>query len=117
MIRKPEHCLTEERKGMCGGSGVVKVRNFVSNDELLGNGRLFAETTLDPGCSVGVHEHVGDSEIYYILEGEAVYTDDNEEVTVKAGDIAICRPNHSHGIANKSDHPCKFIALILFERD
>ena len=115
MIRKPEHCLSEERKEMRGGNGIVKIRNFVSKDELFGKGRLFAETTLEPGCSIGVHEHIGESEIFYIEEGEAIYTDDNEEIIVKEGDVAICPPNHSHGIANKSDRPCKFVALIILE--
>ena len=115
MIRKPEECLEEIRKEMRGGPGSVKIRNFVSKEELYGKGRLFSQTTLEPGCGIGVHEHNGEAEIFFIEEGEAVYNDNGAEVVVKPGDVTICRSGESHGIINKSDKVCKFIALIVFE--
>ena len=115
MIRKPEECLEEIRNAMRGGPGSVKIKNLVSKEELYNKGRLFGQTTLEPGCGIGVHEHNGEAEIFFIEEGEAVYNDNGTEVTVKPGDVAICRSGESHGIVNNSDKVCRFIALIISE--
>ena len=36
---------------------------------------MFAEVTIAPGCSLGYHEHHGESETYYIIKGQGEYDD------------------------------------------
>jgi quercetin dioxygenase-like cupin family protein len=36
---------------------------------------MIARVTLQQGCSIGFHEHGQEEELYYILEGEGVFTE------------------------------------------
>ncbi len=83
-------------------------------NELNGKGRMFAKITLPPGSSVGWHEHVGDSEAYYILRGQALVNDNGTEVELAAGDVVLTSDGESHSIANNGDQDLVFIALVLF---
>ncbi len=40
--------------------------------------------TLEPGCSLGYHEHHGESETYYIIQGQGEYNDNGKYRPVKA---------------------------------
>ena len=53
MIRHQEECKVDYNEQMKGGTGTVEVRHFISGpEELNGKGRLFAQLTLNPGCSI-----------------------------------------------------------------
>lgn len=105
--------LEEVRVCMAGGEGECTVHHILPADLACGAGRLFAVNTLQPGCSVGYHKHEGEFEVYYILEGAAKITEDGEVYELHAGDMMQCRDGSSHGIANESDAPVRFLALIL----
>ena len=70
---------TERMEAMCGGKGHVLIKHILGEKELNGKCGLYAEVTLEPGCSLGYHEHHGESETYYILTGEGNY-DDNGRI-------------------------------------
>ena len=115
MIRHQDECRTDYNKNMKGGEGTVSVLNFITGpEELNGKGRLFAELTLEPGCSIGYHVHEGDSEIYYILEGTGEYNDNGEIKTVVPGDVTFCPAGTGHGIANKGTEKIRLIAVIPY---
>lgn len=115
MIRKASECKIEYREHMRDGDGTVIITNFITGPEDLANkGRLFAKITLNPGCSIGTHQHVGDMELFYIIKGEAEYNDNGEIKTVQAGDVTICPEGTSHGIANKTDEVVELIAVIPY---
>ena len=111
MIRK-DNVLEVEHLG--GGKGTAYVHHIVSKEELLGHGRLYAKVVLPPGASVGWHQHVHDTEPYYILEGEGIFVDDDGSRTkVGPGDVCTILPGQCHAIENASS--CKdlaFMALI-----
>lgn len=77
--------------------------------------RLFADVWLDPGAEIDYHSHEGESEAYYILEGEGTYKDQDEVYAVSVGDVTVCRSGFGHGLKNTGDAPLRFIALILKE--
>ena len=84
MIRKPEEFRIEYKEHMRDGDGTVQLTHFITGpEELNGKGRLFAKSTLNPGCSIGYHVHEGDAELFYILKGTAEYNDAGEIRTVK----------------------------------
>lgn len=114
MIIRANECKTDARKNMKGGDGTVYVTDFVSPTELNGKGRLFGKIHLDPGCSIGYHIHEGESELFYILSGTAVYNDNGTEYEICAGDTAIVTSGNGHCIANRSDEPCDLVALIVY---
>ena len=64
MVRKER---VELIPGLAGGKGTAEVHYVVEADELNGHGRMYAKVVLPPGASVGWHQHVKDTEPYYIL--------------------------------------------------
>ena len=71
---------------MCEGNGHVIIKELLDEQQLNGKCGLYAEVTLEPGCSLGFHMHYGESETYYILTGEGEYNDNGTSWRhVKAG--------------------------------
>lgn len=114
MIRKAAECKKDFRENMRGGDGTVEITNFVTPEELNDKGRMFSRITLQPGCGIGYHIHENESELFYIIEGEAVYNDNGTEVTISAGDVTVCPAGTSHSITNKSDKVVEIAALIVY---
>lgn len=116
MIRKAAECPIEYREHMRDGNGTVQITNLItSNAELNEKGRLFGKITLNPGCSIGYHIHETDSELFYILKGTGVYSDNGQLQTVTAGDVTICPAGSGHSIANETDEILELVAVILFK--
>lgn len=116
MIRKANECSVKINEHMRGGDGSVRITDFISGpEELQGKGRLFSRITLEPGCSIGYHIHENESELFYIIQGSAVYNDGGEEVNVNAGDVTIVEPGNGHGIANRAEETCELVALIVYQ--
>ena len=51
-IRREEH--------MAGGNGHVIIKEILDAEQLNGKCGLYAQVTLEPGCSLGYHEHHGE---------------------------------------------------------
>ena len=113
MIKRNDGYNTEIREHMRGGDGQVLIEKLFEKEELFGKSRMCSILTLEPGCGIGMHEHEGEQEYFYVLKGDPVYFDDGEEVQLHEGDSTICEDGHSHGIANRSKQAVKVLALIL----
>lgn len=114
MIRKNEEFKPELRENMRGGEGVIELTNFVTAQELNDKGRLFGTIVLKPGCGIGYHIHENDTELFYVLEGEATYSDNGEIKTISKGDLAICPAGTSHSVKNDTDKDVVLMALIVY---
>lgn len=111
--RKNEQAV--EMKCIRNGNGEAEMHKLLNGEsELYGKGRMFNRMILAPGVSIGEHQHTGDNEIFYILSGTPEYNDNGTIVTLQPGDVAICNDGETHNIANKTDSPVEFIALILY---
>ena len=102
-------------ENMAGGKGHVLILDILEQEQLGSHCRMYAEVTLEPGCSLGVHEHRGECETYYILQGLGEYEDDGVKRQVKPGDVTVTPSGHSHGLANIGDGNLTFMALILLD--
>ena len=100
-------------ENMCGGKGHVIIKDILEGDELKGKCGLYAQVTIEKGCSLGYHEHHGETETYYILSGEGEYDDNGVKRPVKAGDITITPDGKGHGLTNTGDTDLVFMALII----
>ena len=111
MVRKANIVQKQE---LGGGKGCAEVHEIVPEKDLYGHGKLYAKVVLKPNSSVGWHRHVGETEPYYILEGEGIFVDDDGSRTkVGPGDVCTILPGQCHAIENASS--CKdlaFMALI-----
>ena len=88
MIEKPEKKIIEHANG---GKGHLILEPIAGPDILKDKCRLYVKATLEKGCSMGIHQHKGDGEIYYILSGKGLYTDNDTTYEMKPGDAAFCK--------------------------
>lgn len=100
-------------ENMAGGEGHVIIKDILNAEQLNGKCGLYAQVTIEPGCSLGYHEHHGESETYYILQGQGEYNDNGNKRLVQAGDMTFTSDNHGHGLANTGDTDLVFMALII----
>ena len=114
MIRKAAECKKEYRENMRGGDGTVELTSFASSEELYNKGRLFANITLKPGCSIGYHVHEKDSELFYLMKGEVLYNDNGVECALSAGDVMICPAGTGHAVTNNGTVDAEICAVIVY---
>lgn len=95
-----------------GGNGTLDKRDFVP-EKMPERAKMFAEIKLKPGCSLGVHQHTGEYEVFFFHEGEVTLTDNGVERKMHPGDFAVCYDGESHGIANRTDKPASLFAAII----
>lgn len=112
MVYKAADLALETRTEMRGGNGQVLMQHL-EKDNLPANGRLFAKLTLAPGCSIGEHQHVGESELFYFISGAGIALDDGVEIPVAAGDVMTTLDGHSHSIANTGTVDMEVVAVII----
>ena len=99
---------------MRGGEGTVAITPIADGEQQLpAKCRLFGTITIPAGASIGVHEHVGECEMFYILQGDPVIIDDGEEYTAHPGDCILTHSGHSHGVKNPGTEPVVMVANIV----
>jgi len=115
MIRRAEEITVEKVAGMRDGKGEVQLTKLLKLDEFHEKGRLYAKIVIPPGASIGLHQHVGDWETYYILSGEGKVIEEGKgETIVKPGDFVYTDVNESHSIENTGEEDLVFMALVLY---
>ena len=108
-------------EGLAGGKGTVHVYHIISKDELNGHGRLYAKVVLPSGSSVGWHQHVHDTEPYYIMKGEGDFFEgdsqdgERKKTRVHPGQVCLINVGQWHSLENNSDEDLEMIALIYNE--
>jgi mannose-6-phosphate isomerase-like protein (cupin superfamily) len=102
----------DEMERMRGGDGSARL-TYLLDGSTQKNARMFAEVTLNPGCSIGYHQHNSETEYYFILSGTGIVNDDGKEVEVKQGDSIITGNGASHSIKNAGAEPLVFHAVIV----
>lgn len=67
---------------------------------------------LEPGASIGVHTHEGNSEIIFIISGTGKVCYDGEYKPVSAGICHYCPMGHTHSLINDSQGDLVFYAVV-----
>ena len=112
MVISRNEMKTDEKERMRDGEGNTRL-TYLLNADNERNARMFAEVTLNPGCSIGYHRHDSETEYYFILSGTGTVNDDGKEVQVKQGDSMITGNGASHSIKNTGTVPLVFHAVIV----
>ena len=90
-----------------GGEGDTMFRTFNDGQNKIMRG------CLDVGCSIGYHKHETNSEIIFILSGEARCLYDDGEERLSTGQCHYCPVGHSHALINASaSEPLLFFAIV-----
>lgn len=106
--------VADQKTEVRGGIGTLSFKHVIPGDELFGAGTMVDEITIPVGCSVGLHAHEENFEIYYILEGEATVTDGGEEKVLTTGDAEICGAGNTHSVINKGTTDLRILATIMW---
>ena len=102
-----------EKDGVQGGRGAIEFSDLASIDETYGHIRLLSTCTLHPGCSIGYHTHEQETEFYYILQGEAVVSDNGTEVVMHPGQVMSTGNGQGHSIENRTQSDVVILAMIV----
>ena len=113
MIKRAEEMIKTIKPQMRGGSGQALITEMLSTGEYAGKARLFATITLEPGSSIGEHVHENEEEVFYIIEGTALYNDDGKEEILYKGDSCICLAGQSHSIANTAEKGTLIVEAVI----
>jgi len=89
-----------------GGEGEFITKAFTDNLGKIMYGKL------GPGSSIGMHAHETNSEIVYILKGQAHILFDNETEEATAGDCHYCPKGHAHSIINSGSEDLEIFAVL-----
>jgi len=103
----------EKRENVQGGAGYVLIDQLLEGENLPPNADMFAVCTLEKGCEIGKHFHIGDTEFYYCLSGEGELDDNGTKYAFVPGDVTRCMDGDFHAIINKKDEPLKFLVMIV----
>ena len=105
----------EVKREMFKGEGEVTLEILVEPVHLKEEMKMFNRMTFPPGASLGLHAHVDNFELYYILEGEATAIDDGREVKVYPGDLIYTADGNTHAITNTGKTPMVMLATVIYE--
>jgi len=92
--------------GFKGGEGsfITKIVAYSANKIISGR--------LEPGSSIGWHQHETSSEIIYILEGEGKCIVEGGEERLSAGDCHYCKKGEFHSLVNDGDKDLVIFAVV-----
>ena len=113
MIRKKDDMELQRVCNTGNVKGEIVKRHFLYPDETYGKTTMCATIELPHGSMIAEHHHTDDAELYYLLDGEAVVTDNNETHILHPGDIVFTGGGNRHSISNQSGSTIHFIAIIL----
>lgn len=89
-----------------GGHGPLDSRNFCDDRVKI------MYSTLRPGSSTGLHTHEANSEVIYVVSGEATFHYDGAVEVVRTGQCHYCPQGHAHYMENLTDHDLVYFAVV-----
>lgn len=113
MLKRKAEMEHEWKQGIWGGKGTLDLCKVFTPEELGGRANCFNVVTLQPGDSIGLHSHVTDAEVYYVLSGELTVDDNGTEVQLKAGDAVFTADGDVHSAENRTDQEAQMLAVIF----
>ena len=113
MIQRANNMEKEVREKMKGGKRSVTVTHILHQKQITGKCRFFGKMLINPGCSVGLHRHDDEEEIYYVLKGKGIAEDNGIRQEVEEGDVIVTGGGSSHSIENTTNEPLEVMGVIL----
>jgi mannose-6-phosphate isomerase-like protein (cupin superfamily) len=112
MVIRRKDMKVELKEKMRDGEGTVRLIHLLDAGGEK-NARMFAEITLNPGCSIGYHQHNSETEYFFIISGTGTVKDEGREIQVEQGDSIITGNGAFHSIKNTGALPLVFHAVIV----
>ncbi len=113
MIIRKQDAEADIRENMRGGQGKVTILKHLPAETMQGKARLCATLILDPGCSIGFHEHAEEYEIFIVQKGCGIIDDNGKREEITPGDAIFTGGGEGHAVENTGDEPMEITAVIL----
>jgi mannose-6-phosphate isomerase-like protein (cupin superfamily) len=113
MIKRPQELTVNRVNKLRDGRGTTTMYHLIEGNELKGKAKLISRLVLDPGASIGLHEHINDFEVYYILKGEGRVLDDGFMQPIGSGDVVYTADGQSHYLENTGDGELELLAIVI----
>ena len=113
MIRKAAEMQMEKREKMRGGPGCVTLFQCFKPEEFGAKIRLCTKLVIPPGSGIGLHEHSGEDELYYVLKGSGLLDEGSGKGPVSAGDAILTGKGASHSVENNGAGDLEILAIII----
>ena len=84
-----------------------------STDDFEEEGHLLQVVTVPPKTKQRLHLHREQTEVFYILEGEAVIQIRGQDFRAGPGDGFICSPGDTHSLWNQSDEDFRVVVFKI----
>ena len=84
-----------------------------SPDDFDEPGHLLQVVTIPPETRQRKHSHGKQTEVFYILEGEATITINDVDYLAKPGDAFICSPGDVHNVWNKTKEDFRLVVFKI----
>ena len=113
MIKRNGQYSKVVKENMRGGEGSVLIENLWDpSSELKAKNRLFAKLTLEPGSSIGFHNHDNEEEVFVITGGVAEMNDNGIVETLYPGDTILTADGAGHSVKSVGDDNLEMLAVI-----
>lgn len=113
MIKRPQELTEKKVKNLRDGRGTTTMYHLIEGRELKNKAKLISRLVLEPGASIGVHDHTDDFEVYYIIKGEGRVLDDGFMQPIGSGDVVYTADGQSHYLENTGDEELELIAIVI----
>jgi mannose-6-phosphate isomerase-like protein (cupin superfamily) len=100
------------KKNLFEGKGEPGIEILFSPDEFKASVKFCARVKLPAGCSIGLHCHTNEDELYFITQGSGETSDGETSRNVSAGDCILTVSGESHSIENTGSEDLILIAVI-----
>ncbi|MCX6091175.1 MAG: cupin domain-containing protein [Atribacterota bacterium] len=123
MIKRGRKDVPQTTVDQChDGVGTIKVRQLLGiepqlpgvpgfPDDFDSTIRFMHETTLPVGTSIGFHDHRGNEELYYVLDGKGEMTVDDQTAIMEPGDVCLTKSGSKHTFRNVGNIDLKIVVL------
>jgi quercetin dioxygenase-like cupin family protein len=101
------------------GSGqVVEEKDYsktiiFSGDDFAEEGHLLQVVTVPPRTKQRLHLHREQTEVFYVLEGQAAIEIGGQEFLAQPGDAFICSPGDQHSLWNQTDRDFRLVVFKI----
>ena len=112
MIKSIHNTTPEVAEAVRGGNGTVFAHKLL--DLFPGSAiKSIGLVRLEPGASIGPHQHHGEEDFYYCISGSGIVVDNGEEQAFTAGTLQITRDGESQAIRNTGETELVFLGALI----
>ena len=99
------------RSGEHGGRGPISYRRLMTEGEFETKIDFVDFTVIPPGSTIGLHEHQGNEEIYFIAAGRPLVRVDGQEARLSRGCLAVVRNGGRHELINDTPEDVEILVI------